>query len=96
MPASQYAEQPERIASECRAAQNRDAEVSTDVARAIAGQWHDGQASAFYAFASSGHYDRDALLRELSDTIAQSYTAASTDDCLTLDMLGTYLINRED
>lgn len=70
-------------------------ELSDDEARAVASAWHGGQASAFYSFASSGHYDRDALLRELSDTIQASYTTASSADRLALDMLVTYLINRQ-
>ncbi len=41
----------------------------TDVAlaaRILAGHWHGGQASALYAFASSGHLDAAACIRELS------------------------------
>lgn len=92
-----YVENPRAIVSACHEAQQDGREVSDDVARAIAGQWHDGQATAFYSFASTGHYDRDALLAELSGTIADAYDApgrATADARLMLDMLGTYLINR--
>lgn len=79
-----------------RAASDAARELSDDEARAVASAWHDGQSSAFYAFASSGHFDRDALLRELSDTIHTSYTTAAPGECLQLDMLGTYLLTRGD
>jgi len=92
-----YVEDPQAIFVACKSAQDRGVEVHEDVARAIAGQWHDGQASAFYSFASSGYYDRDALLRELSDTIADAYHRpdATVRERLMLDVLGTYLMNRE-
>lgn len=69
-------------------------EMDTDVARTVASWWHGGQGSAFYAFSSSGHYDRDDLLRELSRTIEQSYRSTDDDGRLQLDMLGTYFLNR--
>jgi hypothetical protein len=84
-----------QLIEECYAAMNAGQEVSAPVARCIAGYWHGGQGSAFYSFASSGHYDRDALLRELSDNIAASYRDLDADDRVPLDMLGTYLINRQ-
>lgn len=89
-----YAENPREIIAHCETRSIAGEEVATDCARAIAGQWHDGQGSAFYAFASSGHYDRAALLVELSDTIASDYRGADEDSKLMLDMLGTYLVNR--
>ena len=70
-------------------------ELSDDVARAVAAAWHSGQGSAFYAFNSSGYCDRSAMLSELSDIIHRSYDRASAADRLALDMMGTYLINRE-
>lgn len=70
-------------------------EVADDVARAIANAWHGGQGSPFYSFASSGNYDRAALLAELSSVIALSYHHANNRDRLSLDMLGTYLVNRD-
>ncbi len=36
-------------------------------ARVIASWWHGGQSSALYALASTGYFDRDALLAELAD-----------------------------
>lgn len=75
-------------------AANAGVEVDDDTARAIASAWHGGQGSAFYSFASTGHYDRDALLSELSDVIHASYTLGSPADRLMLDHMGTYLINR--
>ena len=71
-------------------------ELDDAVAQTVAAYWHGGQGSAFYAFASSGHYDRAALLRELSDVIAASYNLPNTgaDGRLQLDMFGTYLVNR--
>lgn len=93
---SVYAENPRAILSACMASQRRAEEISEEVARAIAGQWHAGQGSAFYAFASSGHYDRSALLAELSEIIGRSYSGLSADDRLPLDMIGTYLIGRHE
>lgn len=41
-------------------------------ARIIAGWWHGGQGSALYAFASTGHFDRDELLYELDKRVDDS------------------------
>jgi hypothetical protein len=78
-----------------REASDLGVEVDDNVARAIASAWHGGQGSAFYAFASSGHFDREALQHELSSNIAVLYRHASGAEQLAMDMLGTYLINRE-
>ena len=86
----------DRIYAACVNAQNASREIDDDIARLICSQWHDGQASAMYAFASSGHFDRAALLEELSATIARDYTAQAPKFRLSLDMLGTYLINRRE
>lgn len=83
------------VIAECRAAQEHGEELPDNVARTACSYWHDGQGSAFYAFASSGHYDRSALLAELSVAIATAYDTQSVNDNLPLDMLGTYFINRE-
>ena len=83
-----------RIDQIVRETQERGDELETDVARTVASYWHGGQFTAFYKFVSSGHYDRDALLRELSETIAQCYGSADADGRLELDMLGTYFVNR--
>lgn len=82
----------ERIFAECEECK---CEVSTQCARAIAGLWHGGQWTALYAFASSGNYDREALMQENSDNIKQSYGAGDLVERAMLDMLGTYLINRK-
>lgn len=74
--------------------QDQGFDLDDDVAATVASYWHGGQGSAFYAFCSSGHYDRSALLRELSEVISASYDMADEDDRRQLDMLGTYLINR--
>jgi hypothetical protein len=79
-----------------REASDLGVELDDDVARAVASSWHSGQSSAFYAFASSGHFAREDLLRELSDHIAQAYSYASAADQLALDMFGTYCLNRDD
>jgi hypothetical protein len=79
-----------------REASDMGVEVDDDVARAIASAWHSGQSSAFYAFASSGHFDRDDLSRELSSTIGHAYWTASAADRLALDMFGTYCLNRDE
>ena len=42
---------------------------SHDHARQIAGLWHSGQWSPFYAYCSSGHFDYDSLCRELSQNM---------------------------
>lgn len=92
---SPYAENPRAINIACEAAQKRGEEVSEDVARAIAGQWHYGQASPLYAFASSGHFDRDALLGSISALIQDHYDRSDAEDRLQLDMFATYVTNRE-
>lgn len=79
-----------------RDAQRAGVEIDDDLARAFAAHWHSGQGSAFYSFASTGTYDRAALLRELSDTIATDYATVPAGARIALDMLGTYFVNRED
>jgi hypothetical protein len=39
--------------------------ISDTVARIIASQFHDGQASEMYSFASTGRIDREALAQEI-------------------------------
>lgn len=73
-----------------------DPEIDDHTARLIASQWHDGQASAFYAFSSSGYCDREDCLRELSRNVERSYSTASPADREALDYLGTYFIARDD
>lgn len=85
----------EAIYAECEACSG-NREVSTACARAIAGQWHGGQSSAMYAFSSTGHYDRAALLAENSENIRQSYKAGDRVERAMLDMFGTYCIDRKD
>lgn len=46
------------------------ANISTAEARYIASEWHGGQFTAFYAFASSGSFDKFGMLRETRDNIA--------------------------
>ncbi len=50
-------------------------------ARILASHWHGGQASALYAFASSGHLDADACVYELS-TLAPHDKRPETVDAL--------------
>jgi hypothetical protein len=70
-------------------------ELDLDVARTVAGWWHDGQFSDFYKFSSSGWFDRDELQRELSRTIEKCYRSTDDDGRLQLDMLGTFFLNYE-
>lgn len=73
-----------------RQPKNLHIEITTDRARAIASDWHDGQASALYSFASSGHFDADALLREIEAELARLLVSDdSTDDAL--DMVKSLL-----
>lgn len=58
------------IAEVLRAANCVGGNITTDCARAIASEWHDGQSSALYAFASSGHFDGYALLHEIEAALA--------------------------
>jgi hypothetical protein len=90
-----YCQNPTAINVHVADAAERGVEISDGCVEAIAGLWHSGQGSPFYAFASSGHFDRAELLRELSDTIATSYALASPADRAQLDMMGTYLTNRQ-
>lgn len=86
-----YAENPKAIKRTCLYRSNAGAEITEEIARAICGQWHDGQTSAMYAFSSSGHYDREGLLVELSNC----YNDPANIHDLPLNMLGTYLLNRK-
>lgn len=70
-----YIENRSLMYAEVQRSANRNAgRITTDCARAIAADWHDGQASALYAFASSGHFDPDRLLREVEAELARPET----------------------
>lgn len=69
-------EKPERLSAEqlyvetqIEAAQRERRRLPDDVARIVAGWYHDGQGSAFYSFASSGAIDADRLASELVATL---------------------------
>lgn len=77
------------IAAEIEKARDEQREVTDTVARMIASQYHDGQASAFYSFASSGAIDIPRMVDELLDSYRDP--RSSDADKLKLDILGTYL-----
>lgn len=64
-------------------------EIDDLTARVIASQWHGGQASALYAFASSGAITHADVWGE----VAGDYASASAFDRRALDCLGTYLLH---
>jgi hypothetical protein len=81
----------ELIAHECQAAWAEGREISDACARMIASQWHGGQASLGYSFASTGAIpaETSGLWRELFT----DYGRLRTADKLAADALGTYLIS---
>ena len=86
----------EAVYAECRQAQAEGREISDACARVIASWWHNGQGSPGYAFVSTGAYGSSTdLWRDLTDN-GREYDRADADDRLALDMLGTYLLNRDD
>lgn len=91
-----YMESSIALREHCIARQEQRQEIDTDAARAICYSWHGGESSAFYSFVSTKHYDRAALLDELSTVISEAYDHVDSDDKLELDMLGTYFLNRKD
>lgn len=69
-------------------------EISDECARVIASWWYEGM-GAGYAFVSTGAITTTPtdLWRRLC---ADSYDSMSADDKLCADMLGTYLLNRDE
>lgn len=45
--------------------------IDDTTARMIASQWHGGQASEFYSFASTGRIDKDGLTAEMDQNIRE-------------------------
>jgi hypothetical protein len=81
----------ELIARECRTAVIERREISDACARVIASQWHNGQASLGYSFASTGAItDPSALWRELIPDYDALQRGSDRDAA---NMLGTYLAN---
>lgn len=86
-----------------RSANHNAGRITTDCARAIASDWHNGQASALYAFASSGHFDGYALLHEIEAELARllvpddsthSFSLHSDADIAALNALYRYVRDR--
>ena len=82
-----------KIALHLRAARRRDQPISDACARVIASQWHKGQASTGYAFASSGRIAPSAQ-RVWDDLFADFYRDLRGDDRAAADALRVYLTNR--
>lgn len=74
--------------------------ITAEEARYIASLWHPGQWSALYAFASSGHCDRDGLTIEINriyrDAEEDARLALSPDDRDELDALAAYVAKAPD
>jgi hypothetical protein len=70
------------------AAAKGDAIIAVDeaTARSIASQWHSGQWSALYSFASSGYVHGPVLTETY-----QCMNEASPEDCAELEALATYI-----
>lgn len=66
--------------------------VTSDTAKAreIAGWWHGGQWSPLYAFASSGHVNRETL-REARECLRDVNPSHTRDDIRHLHVLIAYL-----
>jgi hypothetical protein len=91
----------ENAVNACQQAQDESTEISDSAARVIASMYHEGQTSASYGFASTGHITsaRDQAVRDLDVALLwrdlfPRYDQLSTDERLLADMLGTYLIQR--
>lgn len=78
---------------ECVTAQANEREISDGCARTIASQYHDGQWSYGYSFASTGRIGctSHALWHEMFGHIEYDRTDDVTR--LFMDMMGTYLIH---
>lgn len=84
----------EDVYGECRSAQAAGEEISDACAKAI-GRWYQSPGRPnTVSFVSYGAI-AEGLWREFTDNGAL-YEAGDPDEKLALDMLGTYLINRED
>jgi hypothetical protein len=53
--------------------------ITTADARTIASEWHSGQASALYAFSSSGFMDRSDMLREIDRDLKDAHAHHAQD-----------------
>lgn len=82
------------VYAECQSAQADGREISDGTARTIASWWHGGQYTDGYSFASTGNIgdSPESLWRELG---GDEYGQQGPTMRLALDMLGTYLLNRE-
>ena len=80
----------------CRRAQANGHEIDHGTARTI-GSWYASGMDETQSFASTGAIIDTAtsLWRRMTDNGAL-YSTANDDDKLALDMLGTYLLNRDD
>lgn len=90
-----YIENRSRMYDEVQRANRNADRVTTDCARAIASDWHDGQGSALYAFSSSGHFDASALLREVEAELAHpGFSTIHERDAAALNALYHYVRDR--
>ncbi|CNE77826.1 Uncharacterised protein [Mycobacterium tuberculosis] len=80
----------EKVIAECRAKRGVQ-KISDACARVIASQYHAGQRSLAYSFASTGAIT-DHPGRVWLEMFGTLYSGASDDDKLVMDMMGTYLI----
>jgi hypothetical protein len=80
----------------CRVAQDEGREIDHGTARTI-GSWYAQGMDETQSFATTGAIINTAttLWRRMTDN-GNLYSTASEDDKLALDMIGTYLLNRED
>lgn len=54
--------------------------MDEETARRIASNWHGGQGSALYGYASSGQFDKSAALAEIDSTLKGSFDFAAQDE----------------
>ena len=67
-------------------------EIDHAVARTIGAWWHDGSVTKTIAFSSTGYIAPDLTL---FDFHCGTYASQTADDRLALDMLGTYIVDRQ-
>lgn len=81
-----------RVYLHCRERQTEGREIDHGVARTIGAWWHDGRIMDTIAFTSTGFIGKDVSAQTFHEG---AYAGQSADDRLALDMLGTYLVDRQ-
>lgn len=81
----------EAVYTHCRERQAEGREIDHAFARTIGAWWHDSRVTATIAFTSTGYMAPDLSAYTFH---CGAYADQTADDKLSLDMLGTYLLDR--